>query len=227
MVPRGLRAALRSSPKLHPGSFPRKVFRKWWKFLRRHMVHAVNLSPSLWKRNISWEGSDFPGSEKWKKIFRKSFFSKIRTQFSMNFHDNLKNKNQKNWKIYFSFVSAYCTSSLKTGSKLWGRGGRGGLHILSWEKPAFLGSAFFLEVPFLEVWFQKHASSKHNFFNWAPDSISAWSFSRMPDVIPYFLFCLLPQQRGNKEVRRVSRIKPIWWFEFLSRETTPRYQNSG
>ena len=40
-------------------------------------------------------------------------------QFSMNFHNSSKNKN---WKIDFSFVSAYCASSIKTGSKL--RGGR-------------------------------------------------------------------------------------------------------
>ena len=41
-------------------------------------------------------------------------------QFSMNFYDNSKNKNPK---IDFSFVSAHCTSSIKTGSKL--RGGSG------------------------------------------------------------------------------------------------------
>ena len=45
----------------------------------------------------------------------------------MNFHDNSKNKNQK---IDFSFVSASCALSIKTGSKL-----REGLHIVSWEIP--------------------------------------------------------------------------------------------
>ena len=49
-------------------------------------------------------------------------------QFSMNFHDNPKNKNQK---IDFSFDSAHCTSFIKMGAKLRG----GGLYILSWEKP--------------------------------------------------------------------------------------------
>ena len=41
-------------------------------------------------------------------------------QFSMNFHDNLKNKNRK---IYFSFVSTHCLSFIKTESKLRGRRG--------------------------------------------------------------------------------------------------------
>ena len=36
-------------------------------------------------------------------------------QFSMNFHDNSKNKN---WKIEFSFDSAHCTSFMKVGLKL-------------------------------------------------------------------------------------------------------------
>ena len=35
-------------------------------------------------------------------------------QFLMNFHANSKNKNRKN---HFSFVSAHCTSSIKTESK--------------------------------------------------------------------------------------------------------------
>ena len=39
------------------------------------------------------------------------FYSK-NCQFSMNFHDNSKNKNPKNHKIVFSFVSAYCASFL-------------------------------------------------------------------------------------------------------------------
>ena len=41
-------------------------------------------------------------------------------EFSINFQDDSKNKNQK---IDFSFVSAHCASSIKTGSKL--RGGVG------------------------------------------------------------------------------------------------------
>ena len=36
----------------------------------------------------------------------------------MNFHDNLKNKNCKNRKIDFSFVSAHYTYLIKTGSKI-------------------------------------------------------------------------------------------------------------
>merc|ERR1719154_279999 len=35
--------------------------------------------------------------------------------FSMNFHDNSKNKNRK---IYFLFASAYCASFMKVESKL-------------------------------------------------------------------------------------------------------------
>ena len=49
----------------------------------------------------------------------------------MNFNDNLKNKN---WKIVFSFDSAYCASFIKMGAKLRG----GGLHIFSWKKPMLL-----------------------------------------------------------------------------------------
>ena len=51
-------------------------------------------------------------------------------QFSINFHDNSKNKNKKNPKIDVLFVSAHSASSMKTGSKL-----RECLHILSWECP--------------------------------------------------------------------------------------------
>ena len=40
-------------------------------------------------------------------------------QFLMKFHDISKNKI---WKIYFSFVLAHYTSSIKTGSKLSGGG---------------------------------------------------------------------------------------------------------
>ena len=49
-------------------------------------------------------------------------------QFSMNFHDNPKNKNRK---MDFSFVSAQSASFMKIGAKL--REG-GGLHILSWDR---------------------------------------------------------------------------------------------
>ena len=42
----------------------------------------------------------------------------------MSFHDNSKNKNRKNRKIVFSFVSAHCVSFMKVGSKL-----RGGVSI--------------------------------------------------------------------------------------------------
>ena len=49
-------------------------------------------------------------------------------QFSMNFHDNSKNKN---WKIDFSFNSALCASYMKIGAKL---RGQGGLHILTWGR---------------------------------------------------------------------------------------------
>ena len=54
-------------------------------------------------------------------------------QFSMNCHDNSKNKDRK---IDFSFDSAYCASFFKMEAKL--RGRRAGVHILSWELPNFL-----------------------------------------------------------------------------------------
>ena len=44
--------------------------------------------------------------------------------------------NRKNRKINFSFDSAHCASFMKIGSKL--RGGRGGLHILSWDRALLL-----------------------------------------------------------------------------------------
>ena len=44
------------------------------------------------------------------------------TQFSMNFHNNSKNKSRK---IYFSIISTHCASSIKTGSKLRGGGAEG------------------------------------------------------------------------------------------------------
>ena len=46
-------------------------------------------------------------------------------QFSMNFHNNSKNRNRK---TNFSFDSAHCASFIKTGAKLRG-------HILSWKIP--------------------------------------------------------------------------------------------
>ena len=63
-----------------------------------------------------------------KSIFRFIFLVMVifvlkLPQFSMNFHDNLKNKIRKNRKIDFSFDSAHCASSIKTGAKLSGEGG--------------------------------------------------------------------------------------------------------
>ena len=69
-----------------------------------------------------------------KSIFRFWFFElwsflySKQPQFSMNFHDNSKNKNQK---IDFSFDSVHYASFITTWAKL--RGGR--LHNLSWEIP--------------------------------------------------------------------------------------------
>ena len=48
-----------------------------------------------------------------------SHFCSKNCQFSMNFHDNSKNKN---WKIVFSSVLAHCESFMKVGSKLRGKG---------------------------------------------------------------------------------------------------------
>ena len=69
-----------------------------------------------------------------KMIFQFLFFELLsyftqKCKFSMNFHNNSKNKN---WKIDLSIVSAHCASSIKTGSKL--RGGGGALHVLSWDR---------------------------------------------------------------------------------------------
>ena len=50
-------------------------------------------------------------------------------KYSMNFHDNSKDKNKK---IDFSFDLPHCTSFMKVGSEL--RGG-GALHITSWDRP--------------------------------------------------------------------------------------------
>ena len=54
------------------------------------------------------------------------YFCSKNCRFSMNFHDNLKNKNRK---IDFSLDSAHFASFIKTGAKL----RVGGLHMLSWE----------------------------------------------------------------------------------------------
>ena len=61
-------------------------------------------------------------------IFRHFCFKNCK--FSMNFHDNSKNKSGK---IVFSFVSGHCASFMKVGSKLRGGGGAG-LHILTWDR---------------------------------------------------------------------------------------------
>ena len=55
-------------------------------------------------------------------------------QFSMNFHDNSKNKNLK---IDFSFVSAHYASSIKNESKLRRRGGGGFCISLVGKIPKF------------------------------------------------------------------------------------------
>ena len=54
------------------------------------------------------------------------YFCTQNCQFSMNSHDNSKNKIRK---INFSFDSALCASFMKMGAKLRG----GGLRILSWK----------------------------------------------------------------------------------------------
>ena len=84
-------------------------------------------------------------------------FGHFASQFSMNFYDNSKNKNRENWKIDFSFVSAHYASSIKTGSKLRGGRGTGGLHILSWEIPnsyiyTILGGYFITVISILYSW---------------------------------------------------------------------------
>ena len=53
-------------------------------------------------------------------------------QFSMNLYENSENKNKKNQKIDFSFVSAHCASFMKVGSKRRGEGGS--MHILSSDR---------------------------------------------------------------------------------------------
>ena len=69
-----------------------------------------------------------------------------------NFHDNSKNRDRKNQKIYFSIGSAHCASSIKTGSKL--KGGEG-LHIFNWGKAIqFLFAQFahtFVQFSFVYV----------------------------------------------------------------------------
>ena len=59
-----------------------------------------------------------------KSIFRAMVIFVLKSpQFSMNFHDNSKNKNWKNRKKDFSFISAHFASFMKVGSKLRGEGG--------------------------------------------------------------------------------------------------------
>ena len=65
-------------------------------------------------------------------IFRH--FCSENCQFSMHFHDNSKNKNCKNRKIVFSFVSAHCVSFKNVGSKL----RAGGLLVVSWDKARYI-----------------------------------------------------------------------------------------
>ena len=63
-------------------------------------------------------------------IFRVMVIFILKTpQFSMNFYDNSKNKNRK----MDSYILSHSASFMKTGSKLMGMG-RGGRHVLSWEK---------------------------------------------------------------------------------------------
>ena len=61
-------------------------------------------------------------------IFRH--FCSKNCQFSMNFHDNYKNKERKNRKTVFSFVPAHCASFMKVGSKL----REGGLLVVTWDR---------------------------------------------------------------------------------------------
>ena len=58
-------------------------------------------------------------------------------QISMNFHDNLKNKNHKHFLFSFSFYSAHSAYFTKIWPFLRGGGGGWGLHILGWEKYHF------------------------------------------------------------------------------------------
>ena len=54
-------------------------------------------------------------------------------KFLMNFHDNSKNKNQKNREINFSFDSAHSAFFMKIGATLRGEEGGGGVHIIAWD----------------------------------------------------------------------------------------------
>ena len=78
---------------------------------------------------ILMEDAESAESKEKVKFFRFLFFelwSFLYPNFRWIFHDYLKNKNGKNWKINFSFVSAHCASSIGTGSKQReGEGGRG------------------------------------------------------------------------------------------------------
>ena len=89
------------------------------------------------KKNQASDFSDFYFFELWS--FFVIFLLKS-PQFSMNFHDYLKNKNRKNGKINFSFDSAYCASFMKMGAKLRGGGsvypylGQGHVSLLIYRK---------------------------------------------------------------------------------------------
>ena len=66
-----------------------------------------------WKEKSNFR---FLFSDLWSLLVILVFKSPL---FSLNFHDNSKNKN---WKIYFPFISVHCASSIKTISKLRGEG---------------------------------------------------------------------------------------------------------
>ena len=71
----------------------------------------------------------------WVMVIFGYFFTK-NCQFSMDFHDSSKNEIRKYWNIYFSFVSAHCTSFMKVGSKL--RSGGVCLSLLETEPVFYL-----------------------------------------------------------------------------------------
>ena len=72
------------------------------------------------KKNHSSDFSDFD-------FLSSGHFCTKNCQFSIHFHDNSKNKNQK---IDFLFDSTHCASFMKMGARLRG----GDLHILLWDR---------------------------------------------------------------------------------------------
>ena len=93
-------------------------------------------------------------------IFRH--FCSKNCQFSMNFHDNSRNRNRKSRKIVYSFVSAHCASFMKVRSKL-----RGGfwsycISFVGTEPKYLLSIRFrrFFEIFLVEIFF-------FPFFLWA------------------------------------------------------------